>query len=386
MAAAVSMVDVVSNPARVKNVPKERFRAVVGGAGKSFGLSRESEAAHKREAGRLDERERSELLLLWGGHEGALGCRSAQGAIVDRLLRAPPRDGRLIVDAIERELGRHGRGGYARDRLVNLLADEDVATRYEIRRALRGMVGAGVVEFFKAREEREKRRKREATYGMLTGPEQRETLSGQAVSREAPAKAEREVVDVEMARLVARPDRRIPEAVTPAERWRRADEALEASWHVIGCSESSNSGGSRLPPAAAGGYGDAPLRALRRLPAACRRVIERAYASALVPPHAGAWADAGPEVARIAPLTASVERARLELVRRQSTPASRATVDRSIFAADALRAMLDQQPEEALERIRWKAEREAFVTRVRKEAEKMLADAVDAYRKMREGQ
>ena len=112
----------------------------------------------------------------------------------------------------------------------------------------------------------------------------------------------------------------------------------------------------------------------------------RAYASALVPPHAGAWADAGPEVARIAPLTASVERARLELVRRQSTPASRATVDRSVFAADALRAMLDQQPEEALERIRWKAEREAFVTRVRKEAEKMLADAVDAYRKMREGQ
>ena len=384
MAAAHSMVDAVSGSPRVKNVPRERFRAVVGGAGRSYGLSREQETAHAREAGRLDERERTELLLLWGGHEGALGCRSAQGAVVDRLLRAPPRDGRLIVEAIERELARHGRGGYARDRLVNLLADEDVGTRYEVRRTLRGMVGAGVVEFFKAQEEREKRRKREATYGMLTGPEQRETLSGQAVSREAPARAEREVVDVEMVRLVARPDRRIHEALTREERWRRADEALEASWHVIGCSESSNVGGSRLPPTVPGGYGDAPLRALRRLPAASRRVIEKAYGSAAVPPWAGAWADAGPEVARLAALTASCERARLELVRSRSTPSSRATVDRSVFAADALRAVLDQQPEGEVDRIRWRHEREAFVKRARVEAEKLLADAVAAYRNARE--
>jgi hypothetical protein len=240
------------------------------------------------------------------------------------------------------------------------------------------------VEYFVERVEREKVRPRKLIHGMLTGTEQAETLSGRAVSREQQGKAETETVEVEMVRIAHRGGRRIPEAVSREEQWRRADDELEASWRVIGCGESSHSGGSRLPPSVPGSYGDAPLRALRRLPSAARRVIERAYASAQIPPHAGAWADAGPEVARLAVLTPSVERARVELVRGSSTADSRATVDRATHAVDALRAVLDAQPEGEIERIRWKAEREAFVARVRREAVKLLHDAVEAYRKARE--
>ncbi len=410
MAAAVS-IDAFGGPTavRVKNGPRERFRSAAAGA-KSF-ESRSADVERRREEGRLDERERTELLFCWSGNGAAADCRSTMGAVIDRLHRGPPREGRAIEDAIERELVRAGRQGMAREKLVNLLALEDPktrwsgATKHEIRSALRGMRGrletlddppkegeerdpGPAVEYFVEKVEREKSRKRELPsygMGMLTGPEQRETLSGQLVNRERQGKAERETVEVEMVRIAYRTDRKVPPAVTREERWARDDRELEAELHLIHATESSSSGGSRLPPHLAGGRADAPLRALRRLPAGHRRVIERAYSSAAVPLYAQEWAAAGEEVARLAPLTASVEAARRELVAERSTPATRSTVERATFAADAMRAKLDAQPEGDLPRLRWKAERERFVEAVRKEAAKMLADAVEAYRSAREG-
>lgn len=373
---------------RTKHVTRDRPRPAVGG---SFGLRRTDEEkardARRCEEGRLDERERTELLLAWSGNESSLGCRSSHASVVDKLLRAPPRDGVVIERAIEEELLRHGRQGRERERLAMLLVDEGVATKHEVRRTLRAMAGKGAVEYFTAAVEREQRRQRQRPAGgpgtMLSGAEQAETVSGAPVKQEK-HKPLLEKVDVEMVRLVHRADRRVPEAVPPEERWRRADAALEAYCQVISCSESTPSGGARLPPSQGRGRADEALRALRRAPSDARRVLERAYGT-VATPRWGAEVWGTDEVSRLAALTPSVELARRALVAERSTPGSRATVDRSTFAADAMRAKLDAQPEGEIERIRWRAERERFVEAVRKEAAKMLADAVRSYRDAREG-
>jgi hypothetical protein len=371
MAAATSSVEAYGTASvKTRHVPRERLRGATAG---SFG-NRIADESRVREEGRLDEREKSELLLLWSGNESALGCRSSHASVVDRLLRAPPRDGRLIEEALELELGKHGRGGYARDRLVDLLADEDVATRHELRRTMRGMAGKGTVEYFVGVQTREKRRRRE-TVEMLTGHERRDTGGKN--------KPETEEVEVGMVRLVQRADRRVPPAVPPAERWARADAALEAWCQTLACSESTASHGSRLPPRAPPGRVDGVQRALRRLPATERRVIEKAYGTGAGARWLDVWGDE--EIARIAPMTATVERARKELVAQRSTVSSRATVDRSVFAVDAMRAKLDAQPEGEFERARWKAERTAFIEKVKIEAEKLLRTAVLAFREAREG-
>ena len=64
---------------------------------------------------------------------------------------------------------------------------------------------------------------------------------------------------------------------------------------------------------------------------------------------------------------------------------SRPTVDRATFAVDAMREVLDAQPEGEVERARWKAERERFIVAVSKEATELLRAAVEAYREQREG-
>lgn len=369
MAAAMSVDSFVGPTAPVKSrhVPRERLRVAPGG---SFG-DRQAEAERAREAGMLTETERGELVVAWSGHEGAAGCRSNLGAVIELLMRAPPREGRGIEDAIERELLKVGRQGVAREKLVDVLALENPktqwsgATRYEVRQVLRGMRGRAQAA---AEGERD------------PGPAVEYFVT--EAERSNPETGEPEVVAVEMVRLVQRAARQIPPAVPREDRWRRADEELEAEWRAVGCHESAPGGGGRLPPHQAGGRADGALRALRRVPAEHRRVLERAYGAGAPPRYADVWED---EVARLAPLTPSCEAARRRLVAAQSTPATRATVDRSTFAADALRAVLDSQPEEGPARQRWGAEREAFVAQVEREARRMLADAVRAYREVRTG-
>ena len=376
MAAAASVDSFVGPTAvRVKHVPRERLRVAPAG---SFG-SRKAEQERDREyEGRLSEAERLELLLCWSGNEASAGCRSNMGAVIDRLHRGPPRGGRSIEDVIERELARKGRQGMPRSKLVDILAMEDPktrwsgATRHEIRQVLRGMRGR-----LESKRSPAAGKQRESTPAAVE-------YFVEDVARKNPVTDQDEVVSCEMVRLVERADRQIPEAVSPAERWRRQDAELEAFCRTLNCSESSSSGGSRLPPHLAGGRADGALRAMRRLPAGHRRVIEKAYGSK----GSLRWGEeiwGSEEVARLAPSTPSVEAARRELIAERSTPATRSTVDRATFAADAMRAKLDAQPEGDLPRLRWRAERERFVEAVRAEAAEMLKEAVEAYRQAREG-
>jgi hypothetical protein len=377
MAAAVSLVDgSMTTAVRTRGAVKERPRASAGGA---YGnrLPREAREKRSREEGRLDEQERSELLFVWGGNESALGCRSLQGAIEDKLLRSPPRVGPFLARQIQIELTKKGREGMSRDKLVEVIALEHPksrtadawagATKYEVRRELRAMVGARRVEFFTAE-----------------------------VTRKSPVTDAPESLQVEMVRLApaemrlalvadAEEDEGLPPGLSRAERrWARQDRELEAEHQRIHCRESTNSGGSRTPPVSSGSRrGESAQRALVRMAPGHRRVIERAYGG-FAAAYAAPWREYGEEVACVAPLCPSVERARRELVRESSTPDSRETVDRSTFAADAMRAVLDAAPEGEADRARWQAARSVFITKVRGEAEKMLKDAVEAYRSARE--
>jgi hypothetical protein len=360
---------------RTRHAVRERQRAPRAGA---FGLGYESKEARRerdREAGKLDDGERGELLFLWSGFDAALGVKSVQGAVEDRLMRSPPRIGPELERQVEQELLKRGKAGAEREKIVEILALENHATRHEARLALRRMVGAGRIEYFVTPVTRRK----ECTCRLGIGEQVRKCRCGSGADEQVPC---------EMARLVLEQSRRIPDAISPEERWRRKDAALEAYCQEIHCSESSFAPGSRLPPEVQSSRADAARRALRALSAPHRRIIERAYGAATTPP----WAGLSPEAARLAPFCPSVERARLEVVDRKMrawNPGSghdlvtRRSIDKGVFAADALRAKLDQAPEDEVTRTRWRYEREAFCRAVEAEAYGLLRVAVEAYRAAR---
>jgi hypothetical protein len=347
MAAATTLVDLEWRSVRSKGV-RERRRSPVGGTSYE---SRQARRERDREDGKLDEVERSELVYFWSGLSSALGCRSVHGAIQDRLMLSPPSIGRVVEDAIEQELVPRGKQGREREKVINALALENGATRHEIRRTLRGMVGAGRVEFFVALQD---------------------------------AKDGEVAVMVEMVRILPG-KRRFPDRVSDAEKWRRQDEALERFCLEIHCSDSYAGGGSGLPPSVHYGRADAVGRALGSMSQHNRHVIERAYGRALAARAAVEWLQWGEDVARLVPLTDVTEKARQELVVASSTPLTRRTVDRSTYAADALRAVLDAAPEDLVLKERWRSRREEFIEKARKEAEAMLFAAVKEYREKRAG-
>jgi hypothetical protein len=360
---------------KTKHAVRERPRAPKAGA---FGLGYESKEARRerdREAGKLDDGERGELLFLWSGFDAALGVKSVQGAVEDRLMRSPPRVGPELERQVEEELLKRGKAGAQREKLVEILSLENNATRHEASLALRRMVGAGRIEYFVEQTTRSK----ECRCRLGLGDQDRKCRCG--------AGAE-ETVPREMARLVLEKSRAIPPAIPPEERWRRKDDALREYCNTIHCSESSFQPGSRLPPEVQSSRADAARRALRALSAPHRRTIERAYGSALQP----VWAGLSPEAARLAPYCPSVERARLECVDRKMRNwnpecghdlVTRRSIDKGVFASDALRMKLDQAPEDEVTRTRWRYEREAFCKAVEREAYELLRVAVSAYREAR---
>jgi hypothetical protein len=371
---------------RTKGV-RERTRAQVGGArGASF-TSRDALARAAREAGRLSEQERAELVIAWGGHGAALGPRSSQGAIEDQLLRAPPREGAHVERAMLRILRRQGRYGCERASFLDIVRLEEGVTRYEARRALRALFGRAQVEHFVAEKERRapERRRLEDPYGVLTGVERR-------------ANAERprmETVAVEMVRIAEAPAAEPgfrgtegDEEEACVRRWARADAEVAAMWGVIACSESTRSGGGRdSPPAPRDGRSEASLRAARRLPPGERRTLERAYGTAApLRSYLQEWVVLGEDVARIVPYTSAVEAVRIEIAREAARGKGSdgvRTAERSTFAVDAVRHVLDGVPEEGPARERWQAERTAFIARAGREAAAMLRSAVEAYREQR---
>lgn len=90
---------------------------------------------------RLGPTERSELEYLWHAYESDLGCRSLHASVGARLLRSPPND--AVQGLVVAELERSGR--LTRQKLVDLVVLEGLATHYELRRAIDALVGKGRV-------------------------------------------------------------------------------------------------------------------------------------------------------------------------------------------------------------------------------------------------
>jgi len=373
MAAASDLVD---RAVRTKQVV-ERARGKAQGA---FGHENKTVRRQRdREAGKLDEWERAELLYLWSGNASAT-VQSTQGAIVDRLLRAPPRVGEELDREVVAFLLRRGAQGAPREKLVEVLAAENVgATRHEARLTLRRMVGAGRVEFFVADVVRRKQCTCRSAMGEVEGTARQRgaCVCGSGVEESVPT---------EMVRIVpGKHSRGVPGAYRPEERWAKADADLEAYCQTMTVSETAHCGGGRLHAPCRGGAG-AARGAMARMPIEHARVIERAYGSFATPQ----WAGLSPEAARLAPLCASVERARREYVDAQVTvlghwgdPGATRAVDRATYVPDVLRRKLDLAPEDELGKVRWSREREKFVEAVERDAAKLLLDAVASYREMR---
>ena len=375
--------DLVDRAVRTKQV-QERKRAGAAGA---FGHeNKTARRARDREAGRLDEWERLELLYLWSGNDSAI-IQSTQGAIVDRLLRAPPRIGEELDREVVGFLLDRGPKGAPRERLVELLVAENVgATRHEARLTLLRMVGAGRVEFFVESVARRRSCACKSTMGEHQG-----TSAGAPGTRRfsepcsCGAGAE-ETIPTAMVRIVpGRHAKRVPGRMAPETRWAKADDALRAFCATMACSESTRGAGGRLPAVPRGGAEKA-RSAMGRLGPGHARVLERVYGSTSTP----RWSGLSPEAARLAPLCPEVERARRRYVDDLLTarghwgdPDASATADRSTHAPDVMKKVLDQQPDDEPGKLRWARARLAFIQQVEREAAKLLEDAVTSYREAR---
>lgn len=385
MAAAETLVHAV----KTKQVV-ERVRGKTAGA---FGYeSREARQQRDREADKLDEVERQELMTAWsGGGYSVFSVRSHQGALEDHMLRSPPRVLAEYERAVLYALRNKGSDGAPRASLVEVLAQENVqdpwgrvmtlgASRHEARLTLRAMAGAGRVEFFIKDLKRRKpcvcRRVMYQHQGM--GPDAsvpaKDCVCGSGVE---------ETIPTEMVRLLTTKGAAVPDEVPREERWAREDRELESfcqmlsphetrgheapAHHSVGASESTTA--------------DLARWALHRLSPEHRRVIERAYSVFSAPQLSGLSVQA----ARLAVFCPTVENARKELVEQMGAARGldregMKTLSRSIFAADALRAKLDAQPPDEEARKRWKAEREVFIKDVESDAASALRAAVAAYR------
>lgn len=378
--AAVDLLGGDGGAVRTKQV-SVRQRGKAGGA---FGHeSKTARRARDREAGRLDEWERAELLYLWSGNDAAI-IRSAQGAVVDRLLRAPPRVGEELDREVVEFLTRRGRAGAPREKLVEVLAAENVgATRHEARLTLRRMVGAGRVEFFVAGVERRKSCTCKSSLGEYNGESAGAPGTARAHAGCVCGAGAVESVPTEMVRIAESTVKVATARQTAEERWAKQDSALEAFCQMVHCGESSSSGGSRMSASVVGGASRA-RDALLRLAPVHARVLERVYGPQARPGYAGILT---PEASRLAPLLPVVERARGHYVDELVTargqwgdPVAAAVVDRSTYTSDLLKRKLDQAPDGETEHARWSRERAAFVAAVEKDAARVLAEAVEAYR------
>lgn len=236
----------------------------------------------------LHKSERDELLYVWGGFGSAVGCKSAMGAIINALLRAPPRQW-PIWESIESEMLKKS-GRMRRDKLEKILDLEGLGTRQEVRLALRDMAEAGLVELYVATDE----------HGMPID------LS---LEREGP----------EMVKLVGKRDHKWPEQITREERWAREDREVEAlSLGTVPCNESVGGRGMDWHDRwmHTGIHAPAAERALGTLFGRDRVLLERVYGTSA---RGVRFKDLfGPELAPVVPHTAVVEQARQELVEARS--------------------------------------------------------------------
>ena len=372
MAAASDLVDRAVRTKQVKERGRQRAQGAFGHEDKT------ARRARNKEAGKLDEWERAELLLFWSGNEVSV-VRSVQGAVEERLLRAPPRIGAELEREVEAFLVRRGHAGAPREKLVELLAAENVgATRHEARMTLRRMVGAGRVEFFVEDVSRKKACTCKSALGEVEGSVRQRGACrcGSGVE---------ETVPTPMVRLGEKGAASVPARLKPAERWARADAELEAICHTIHCGESTHSGGSRLPPQCRAGGGRA-RGALRRVAAEHAEVLERVYGA-----NRGLWeGQLSPEASKLVTMTATYAKAKEEVADAKvrelghwGNPDAMDGVRRATHVHDVLRAKLDAAPADELGKVRWGKAKEIFVAAVERESLKLLLDAVLSYREAR---
>lgn len=301
--------------------------------------SRPKQRKAERDSKRLSAEEHGDLLLLWGGYDAAIGCRSAFGAILDAALRAPPRE-RPIWRLVTAELDRRG-GRMPLDKLVTILADEGMATAHEVRRALRAMQGIGRI-----------------TKSVQDEPER--------VTRIDPATGEyvsfTVVIPTEVVRLERVPGAPPPPELTREERWRREDEEVRALCEgVVPCHETrSCRRDSGLP---AGGGGSPPANDVRLPFGLDRCVLERVYGTSHHPPYRDVFGGAEAAVVEYTEAAAE-ERARL------GVPS----------VAEAIRLVLDGAPADAVGAERWRQDRDRFIARARAQAGKLIDRACEAFR------
>ena len=374
-----------------------------------------------QEARRLSPQERTDLLYHWGGYEAAVGCRSAMGAIMAVALRAPPRE-RPTWRLVEEELARKS-GKMPADRLERIVAAEGLATRYEVRCAVRGMGLAGRVRTF---VEDAPIRDGDDTV--------RRDSEGTAVQ-----------VPTEMVQLLPRPTEPMPERLTSGERWARQDAELELyARGTIRCHDTQSGRPKdvdRDPWLHTGCTESGAGRALARILGRDRAILERVYGSALGRSEAKYLDVFGAELAVVVPYTSVLEtvrqalvertlarqrdamesdfarrqeewrqsvsgesydclkdlrglalvqeRKRLDCLRKAGAPprpdliALAENVEREVTAADAMRAVLDDKPpaDQPKAEKRWREDRAEFIRQAKIESERLLAGACAAYRR-----
>jgi hypothetical protein len=288
-----------------------------------------------RDAKLLTEEERMSLRYEWGGY-GAADIKSPFGAILNAVLRAPPRPAiRYVVAEMERSGGR-----ISLDSLVVTLDEEALATAHETRLAVRAMCGSG-----------------QLTKYVQDMP--RKDQKGDLVH-----------VPTEMLKLNKTSSREPAPPLTPEERWARADAEVARDWQEIPCKESrctvhrdpDRISWANLPTS------DEPRTTTSRMSGLDRVAIERAYGSSVHPAYANEF---GRELAAVLEYVEIVAEYRVKL----------GTARRNASTAEVLRHVLDDAPTDVHALVAWREARKRFVAATKDQARRLLEGAVASLRR-----
>lgn len=204
---------------------------------------------------RLTEHEAEDLCYLWQGYAADLGIRSAH-SMVERhiLLRAPPRNVRapVLEELVVRQHGRAPEG-----RIIRCVVADGLATKHEVRMAILYLTRVG-------------RKGPRIERIPVPRPETPTTCGVKRDGRECGhpcSSCEWTGFDLRATDRGAVPMGLSLQSVprTREDRWRAADEALEAEWHMIPCGVGSETHAPSMR--------DEPLGARQR------RAVDRATAA-----------------------------------------------------------------------------------------------------------
>ena len=316
----------------------------------------------RQQSQKLTDAEIAELQYAWGEIAGDLGCKSIQGAIEAKLLRAPPSDRArgYVIEELERAGGRAPEGAIVRIVTEEYKGSEHIGlaavSGYEVARAIRYLVLHGKVE--------------RLSVPVPTNEETKTLTRGQ-----------REWTGYDL-RLVSRKRTvRLALASVPStreDRWRAQDESLERMWHTI---PAKDKGGGRKHY----DVEDTPntsraivvLAAIERISTEAVLILRAAYGGDGI---RGDLPGLGPYPKELRPIVSMTPAVRAEMQRTaEENAAKRKSVSRSREELIAF-AYRELRP---LAILRAHALDLQFVGKVRTEANDMLVRACAEYRKAR---